>query len=43
MKGETTMKELPEVDVGARELYRMLVVPIRSKLLMTGIESGQKE
>ena len=35
MKGETTMKKLPEVDVGFRELYRMLPAPIKSKLLLT--------
>ena len=32
------MKKLPEVNVGFEELYRMLVAPIRSKLLLTGIE-----
>ena len=37
MKGETTMKKLPEVDVGFRELYRMPPTPIKSKLLVTDI------
>jgi len=37
------MKKLQEVDVGVSELYRMLVVTIRSKLLVTAIESGQNE
>lgn len=32
------MKKLPEVDVSFGELYRMLIGPIRSKLLLTGIE-----
>ena len=43
MKGETTMKKLPEVDVGAMELHRMIIAPIRSKLLVAGIEPGQNE
>ena len=34
------MKKLPEVNVSFEELYRMLVAPIRSKLLLTGIELG---
>lgn len=42
MKGENTMKKLPEVDVGFREMYRMLVTPIRSKLLVTEFKSGQR-
>jgi len=32
------MKKLPEVNVSFEELYKMLVAPIRSKLLLTGIE-----
>lgn len=32
------MKKLPEVNVSFEELFRMLVAPIRSKLLLTGIE-----
>ena len=32
------MKKLPEVHVSFEELYRMLIGPIRSKLLLTGIE-----
>ena len=32
------MKKLPEVNESFEELYRMLVAPIRSKLLLTGIE-----
>ena len=32
------MKNLPEVNLSFEELYRMLVAPIRSKLLLTGIE-----
>jgi predicted O-methyltransferase YrrM len=32
------MKKLPEVNVSFEELYRMLIAPIRSKLLLTGIE-----
>ena len=32
------MKTLPEVEVSFEELYGMLVAPIRSKLLLTGIE-----
>jgi len=32
------MKKLPEVNVSFEDLYRMLVAPIRSKLLLTGIE-----
>ena len=32
------MKKLPEVNVSFEELYKMLVAPIRSKLLFTGIE-----
>lgn len=31
------MKKLPEVNVSFEELYRLLVAPIRSKLLLTGI------
>jgi len=34
------MKKLPEVNVGFEELYGMLLGPIRSKLLLTGIELG---
>ena len=34
------MKKLPEVNVSFDELYKMLVAPIRSKLLWTGIELG---
>ena len=32
------MKKLPEVNVSFDELYRMLIGPIKSKLLLTGIE-----
>ena len=32
------MKKLPEVKVGYGDLYGMLIAPIRSKLLLTGIE-----
>ena len=32
------MKNLPEVNVSFEELYKMLVAPIRSKLLLAGIE-----
>jgi len=34
------MKKLPEVNVSFAELYRMLIEPIKSKLLLTGIELG---
>jgi hypothetical protein len=34
------MKKLPEVNESFEDLYRMLVAPIRSKLLLTGIELG---
>ena len=36
MDGENIMGELKDVDFGT--LYRMVIMPIRSKLLMTGIE-----
>jgi len=32
------MKMLPEVNVSFGDLYRMVVAPVRSKLLLTGIE-----
>lgn len=32
------MKELPKVDVSFEGLYRMLIGPIKSKLLLTGVE-----
>ncbi len=32
------MKKLPEVNVSFEELYRMLIGPIQSKLMLTGIE-----
>jgi len=32
------MKKLPEVNISFGELYKMLVAPIKSKLLLTGIE-----
>lgn len=32
------MKKLPEINVSFDDLYRMLVAPIKSKLLLTGIE-----
>ncbi|MCK4231455.1 methyltransferase, partial [candidate division WOR-3 bacterium] len=32
------MKKLPDVNVSFEDLYRMLVAPIQSKLLLTGIE-----
>ena len=31
------MKKLPEVNESFEELYAMLIAPIRSKLLLTGI------
>ena len=34
------MKKLPEVKVGFEDLYRVLIGPIRSKLLLAGIELG---
>jgi len=34
------MKKLPEVNVSFEKLYRMLAGPIKSKLLLTGIELG---
>ena len=34
------MKNLPEVNESFEELYRMLIAPIKSKLLLTGIELG---
>ena len=34
------MKKLPEINESFEELYRMLIAPIRSKLLLTGIEFG---
>ena len=34
------MKKLPEVNESFEDLYRMLIAPIRSKLLLTGIELG---
>ena len=34
------MKELPEVNESFEDLYGMLIAPIRSKLLLTGIELG---
>ncbi len=34
------MKKLPEVNVSFEELYRMLIGPIKSKLMLTGIELG---
>ncbi|MEA2051345.1 MAG: methyltransferase [Euryarchaeota archaeon] len=34
------MKKLPEVNERFEDLYRMLIGPIRSKLLLTGIELG---
>ena len=37
-EGGSIMKKLPEVNVVFEDLYRMLVTPIRSKLLLTGIE-----
>ena len=32
------MKKLPEVNLSYEGLYKMLIAPIRSKLLLTGIE-----
>ncbi len=32
------MKKLPEVKAGYGDLYGMLIAPIRSRLLLTGIE-----
>lgn len=43
MKGETTMKKLPEVDVGFGYLHQTLLAPIRSTLLVAAIEFGQKD
>ena len=34
------MKKFPEVNVSFEELYRILIGPIKSKLLLTGIEFG---
>ncbi|NQE05638.1 hypothetical protein C5S32_07195 [ANME-1 cluster archaeon GoMg1] len=34
------MKKLPEVNESFEELYRMLIAPIKSKLLLAGIELG---
>lgn len=34
------MKKLPEVKTSFRELYNILIQPIKSKLLLTGIELG---
>ncbi len=34
------MKELPEVNASFADLYGMLIAPIRSKLLLTGVELG---
>jgi len=34
------MKNLPEVNTSFEELYRMLIGPIKSKLLLAGIELG---
>jgi len=34
------MKNLPEVNVSFENLYRMLIAPIQSKLLLAGIELG---
>jgi hypothetical protein len=36
--GKNVMKKLPEVDLSFEHLYRMLIAPIRSKLLLAGIE-----
>ena len=36
MDSGNAMRELPDVDFGP--LYRMVIMPVRSKLLMTGIE-----
>jgi P2-related tail formation protein len=36
-KRENIMKKLPEVDVSFKDLYSMLIGPIKSKLLLTGI------
>jgi len=32
------MKKLPEANVSFEDLYEILIVPIRSKLLLTGTE-----
>ena len=34
------MKQLPEVNTSFGDLYRTLYEPIRTKLLLTGIELG---
>jgi hypothetical protein len=34
------MKKLPEVNSSFGELYKMLIAPIKQKLLLTGIELG---
>jgi SAM-dependent methyltransferase len=39
-KEDVIMKQLPEVNASFADLYRMLIAPIRSKLLLTGIELG---
>jgi SAM-dependent methyltransferase len=38
MEGESIMKKLPEVNESFEDLYRMLIAPIKSKLMLTGIE-----
>ena len=43
MKGEKTVNKLPEVDVGFGYLHQIPLTPIRSKLLVAAIKSGQKE
>ena len=39
-KGEEIMKQLPEVNASFGDLYRTLYDPIRTKLILTGIELG---
>ncbi len=34
------MKKLPEIDISFGELYKILIAPIKQKLLLTGIELG---
>ncbi len=41
-EGESIMKKLPKANVSSEYLYRMLIVQIRSKLLVTTIGLVQK-
>ena len=37
-RGRNIVKNLPEVDISFRDLHRMYIASIRSKLMLTGIE-----